>query len=571
MAGAWRGAEVGIDGSNSSNSGCTGMEASIAVTSSYPPEVQSAIDRAVAAKQAHEAALFKIPGVHGVSVEPKTVKGVRTAEFAVVVHVEHKAPVESLSPGEVIPPTLDGVSTDVIEAARAVLLAGGPDDQDTNHYATLVGGVAILSATNKSFDGSRSNSAPSGLIVGSGTLGCIAINTSATDPSKKAVALSNAHVLFKPSVSVKQTGAAVGQTEICSSCCKSFDHTIGHVDHDGVYNGYDSTTSPPSPPNGVDAAFATLDPGVKWSAAVITSGEGGSITTEPVAGAHPVGAAEALFNTTTTPPTPIYPVHKRGSRTRFTSGWLISITYTSSIDTTLPDGTKKTLIFPNQLKIISQDNTLYFDDHGDSGSVVLNTSHQVVGLVRAAAGLGNVATSFGAACPIADVQTLLGVVIADATTYPGVQTVPPAPAAAPAVAALPASQAAMRERMAVVRAELTTTEVGQELDAAVHRHFGELRGLVDVNKRAAAVWRRVSGPAWIGEALSCMMDRRRRFPSELEGRSLNDCMDQFAQVLQRYGSQSLIADMRRYEPRIRALAGRTFDELLAALRESVTV
>jgi hypothetical protein len=294
------------------------------IVTTYPPEVQKTLDRAVAAKQAHESALFEIPGVNGISVELKTIKGVRTPEFAIVVHVEHKMPLESLRPGEVIPSSLDGVSTDVIEVARAVLAAGGPADQDADHYATLVGGVAILSQVNESVDPNQSHSGSTQLIAGSGTMGCIAINSSATDPSKKAVALSNAHVLFKqPAVSVKQTAAAVGQTERCSSCCKSLDHTIGHVDHDGVYNGYDASAPPASPPNGVDAAFVTLDPGVQWSAAVIASGEGGSITTEPVAGAYSVAATDALFNTTTTPPTPIYAVHKRGSRTRFTSGWLL--------------------------------------------------------------------------------------------------------------------------------------------------------------------------------------------------------------------------------------------------------
>ena len=68
-----------------------------------------------------------------------------------------------------------------------------------------------------------------------------------------------------------------------------------------------------------------------------------------------------------------------------------------------------------------------------------------------------------------------------------------------------------------------------------------------------------------------MMDRRRRFPSELEGRGLNDCLDEFARVLQRYGSQTLIADARRCEPAIRALAGRTYDDMLAAWREAVAV
>jgi hypothetical protein len=532
----------------------------------YTSDVQSELDRAIAALAAHGLELMRVPGVHGVSVEPKTIKGIRTPEFALVAHVVRKRPLTELTPEEVIPTTIDGVSTDVVEAAPIVASANPPADSDSSHYSPVVGGGAIASdSLQKSIhDNSSGTAGAVKLISGAGTLGCIAINTTATDPSKKAVALTNAHVLLDVAISTTKTGAAVGQPDTSSLCCKSLDHTIGHIDHDVQLIGSVPSTNPPS---GIDAGFATLDPGVQWSAAVIATGEGGTITTEPVAGPYLVKTTDALFDTSN-PPKPIYPVHKRGARTRNTTGWLTSITNLFSVIYPSLDGSvSKTVVLANQLKVICQDSTSYFSDHGDSGSVVLNSSHQVIGLHSGGSRGPTPATSYSSECPIAAVQTVLGVVIADNATYPGVQTVPKAAAAAAAFAILPASQKVLRQRMEVARAELTSTEVGQEMDAALHRHFGEIRGLVNVNKRAAAVWRRVAGPAWIGEALSCMMDRYRRFPNELEGRRLNDCLDQFAQVLQRYGSQSLVADAQRWEPAIRAFAGRTYDDVLVAFRE----
>ena len=266
--------------------------------------------------------------------------------------------------------------------------------------------------------------------------------------------------------------------------------------------GYDAATNPPSPPIGIDAGFATLDPGVQWSAEVIATGEGGAITTEKIAGPHPVDGTEALFDMTTTPPKPIYPVHKRGARTAHTDGWLVAINTTGLLPYRSLDGSvTKNLKFPMQLKIQPQDPTVFFSLEGDSGSVILNAASQVVGLLFGVPLDTQPPTTPSLACPIAEVQSKLSVVVADSTTYSGPQTVP-TPATAPhAFTALPASKTVLRERIETARGELTTTDMGQELDIALHRHFGEIRGLVNLNKRAAAVWRRVAGPAWIGEAL----------------------------------------------------------------------
>jgi hypothetical protein len=535
----------------------------------YSPDIQKALEKVMQVKAAHEDELFKLPGVHTISVQPKITNGTRTTEFAIVVHVVSKKPAGDLQPHELIPPVIDGVSTDVVEAAPRVASAGPSPDTDDNHYPHVVGGAEIVS------DGmTRTTPADSHgrytINRAKGTLGCVAINTAATDPSKKAVALTNAHVLLDVVLTTTHDGAGVGQPDTSSLCCKSCDHTIGHVDHDVQLTGYDPTTNPQPPPTGIDAGFVTLDPEVQWSAEVIISGEGGSIVTEKIVGPHAVDGTEALFDFSSGTGVPIYAIHKRGARTEATTGWLVSITTSVDVPYQSLDGTvTKTLRFVNQLELQPKDATKFIALEGDSGSAVVNSSHQVIGLLYGVPRDTDPPSSSAVACPIATVQTKLGVVVADSATYPLVQTVPKPGAAPHAFAALPADRAIVRQRLETARAELGNTNLGQQLDGALHQHFNEIRGLVNANKRTAAVWRRIRGPAWISEVVNCLMDRGRRFPTEIAGRTLGDCIDQLAAVLQRYGSESLVDALETMEPELRALAGRSYEETLAAWRMQV--
>jgi hypothetical protein len=62
-----------------------------------------------------EGDLLKLPGVAGVDIGYKHVRGKPTDELAIRVLVRTKKPAEAVPPSELIPPTIDGVPTDVIE------------------------------------------------------------------------------------------------------------------------------------------------------------------------------------------------------------------------------------------------------------------------------------------------------------------------------------------------------------------------------------------------------------------------------------------------------------------------
>ena len=524
----------------------------------YSPEIQAKLAKACEVKAAHQEALFKLAGVHAISVRPKITRDAWTTEFAIVVHVVRKRPAAELKPDEMIPPVIDGVSTDVIESAPRATSAAPSTEPEVNHYPHVVGGALIVSDSQRR-----------GTVSRAGTLGCVAINQdpAVTALDKKAVALTNAHVVLDVIRTTTHDGAAVGQPDTSSLCCMSVDHTIGHLDRDAQFTGFDPKTNPKPPPTGIDAAFVTLDPGVQWAAEVIATGEGGSITTEQVAGSHPVDPKEALFDfpNGSAVPVPIYAVHKRGARTQATTGWLVAINMDALVTETSLDGITRAFRFVNQLEIQPQDPTKHFSLHGDSGSVILNSSSQVVGLFHAGPDDHDPPSTTSFACPIAEVQTRLKVLVADSKTFPGIQTVPRL-VTPHAFAALPAGRELLRERLEMARAELGNTELGRALDSSLHRHFSEIRGLVNANKRVAAVWRRIHGPAWISAVLNCLLDRERPLPTEIEGRILRDCLDQLAAVLNRHGSEALMGDLITFGPELRGLSGRSYNDTLAAWR-----
>src|SRR5437588_8403340 len=97
------------------------------------------LDRIREIKEAAQRRLLAIPGVHAVGIGAKYVHGQNTAEPAIIVFVEKKKPVSELQPYEVIPPEIDGVKTDVVEAEKPELHV----DPDEDKYRPLDGGVQL--------------------------------------------------------------------------------------------------------------------------------------------------------------------------------------------------------------------------------------------------------------------------------------------------------------------------------------------------------------------------------------------------------------------------------------------
>lgn len=89
-------------------------------------------------KEANKENLFSMANVVAVSVGFKYVGGERTNELSVVVDVSTKVDIGSLSPEDIIPTTIDGVKTDVIESG---LITAQYDP--TQKFRPAPGGVSI--------------------------------------------------------------------------------------------------------------------------------------------------------------------------------------------------------------------------------------------------------------------------------------------------------------------------------------------------------------------------------------------------------------------------------------------
>jgi len=101
-------------------------------------------DRIREVKEKFEAFLLKRANVVGVGVGKKIVRGQETEDLAVVVFVERKLPESQLKKKDVIPKTLDEVTTDVVQTGRLKALALSPGTPGrTDRWRPAPGGVSV--------------------------------------------------------------------------------------------------------------------------------------------------------------------------------------------------------------------------------------------------------------------------------------------------------------------------------------------------------------------------------------------------------------------------------------------
>jgi len=101
-------------------------------------------DRIREVKEKFEAFLLKRANVVGVGVGKKIVRGQETEDLALVVFVERKLPESQLKKKDVIPKTLDEVTTDVVQTGRLKALALSPGTPGrTDRWRPAPGGVSV--------------------------------------------------------------------------------------------------------------------------------------------------------------------------------------------------------------------------------------------------------------------------------------------------------------------------------------------------------------------------------------------------------------------------------------------
>jgi hypothetical protein len=292
--------------------------------------------------------LMRYAGVESIGVGVKMVADRLTDDLCFRVYVSQKRPKGAVRKIDRIPSNILGAKVDVIEKGYVFATA------DTSTYTSLRGGIQIR---NEFFSGETR--------IGAGTLGCLARTA---DASNKLVGLSARHVLLDGltgSPLPSGVGTEIGHPTWIKCCCCCSYNEVGDV----------IVTSAIASP--LDCGVFELDNSARDK--VIAEGMENHI----VGIGTLIGVAQAVC---------FEIVRKRGASTDLTSGVVVDVLYEGS----------KILINP----CTEHPN---FNDAGDSGAVIVNSSNKVVGLLI---GASRTATNKGVASHIQPVLAALNITIA---------------------------------------------------------------------------------------------------------------------------------------------------------------
>ena len=271
--------------------------------------------------------LIKCKGVLGIDVEHKREKGQKTDKVGITVYVMKKLPHQKLSAIEAIPPTINGIPTDVVEVVNLWGLwnpsqRSSAQAMQSQQRATLQGTDVLVGGLSIRNEG----------LAGGGTLGIVL--------SSKGVptALSCAHVMVNPNTSPR-----VGQTVIEPKNGKVPDDKMGAV---SLYSINDAKVN-------VDAALVPIISGRKST----------EWTVNGIGAIGGWGSASVGDD-----------VEKVGQSSGHTYGKIVSTDFTA----TLQDQNWGSVKLENLIKIDSK-----FSVGGDSGSALISSkTKKMVGMVE---------------------------------------------------------------------------------------------------------------------------------------------------------------------------------------------
>lgn len=284
--------------------------------------------------------------VHAVGIGRKITEGKNKGARCVRVYVVQKLPLSLLSPRDVIPESIDGVPTDVIESAPPFVFAAKKTTRKRSQ-PTSVKSTACSENRRK-----KQRPVIGGISAGhrditAGTLGCFCRSTNPTDDSTQLFALSNNHVFANVNQALLgdplyQPGPADGGgiSDFFATLQRFVPIRLGGV----VANRVDAALGSPLPSIAVDSNICRV----------------GSVP----------GTLPAVENML---------VAKHGRTTGYTEGSIDDVDYSGFVGMD-HDNPNVVALFENQLRIVS-DGSQPFGLGGDSGSVVVHrTDSKVVGL-----------------------------------------------------------------------------------------------------------------------------------------------------------------------------------------------
>jgi hypothetical protein len=395
---------------------------------------------------------------------------------------------------------------------------------DHGHHRPLSGGSQVVAD-------------PFGF-ANSGTLGCIVTNVG--DPKTAFILTSYAGLggIVRPPT----TDTDVGQPDNSGSCSECCINTVG----DFAAGGPDDATLP--------VALVKLKDDQKWLGEVMQIGV--------IADKKTVTSLDVVLGN--------YHVRKRGAGTRLTGG---VVTAVGGVQGTLPDNVRPDAIIikphpnparPNQPIAFALDN--------DRGAAVVNEFNKVVGVLydTVQIPIDGVSVTHGVALPIQIaldlVNALPGInVDVPQTTDPDkVQTTSHRVITEVNTVTPPVTPTTLEW----LEAELAKSARGRMAIALWREHRGEIRDLINQNRKVAAAWHGSGGPALL-QALSRAFHMPSVIvPATVNGRPIAACIDRLARVFDKYGSARLRADIGQMRSLLPPVGGQTLADLLTSLERS---
>lgn len=458
-------------------------------------------DKILTIQKAYQDKILAIPGVSGITVEQKQVKNKPTDEWAITVFVEKKRDKSQIPIHELIPETLEGFKTDVVEKKYCI-------------DATYRGGDFVESGN-----------------VGGGTLGCFAT----TRDTHKPVLLTNQHVFFEePADNTVGTEVGPKVCSFCSPCCSKI-----------IAKTLRAST------NNMDAAIAELLPGVQWTAEI----EGiGTITNH-----HEVLPAETPADNSST-----YLVQKRGTITGLTQGRVRPTRFTGPLykadgsSIRVPRVDDLLVVFPTA-------GFSRFSESGDSGSAVLNMLREVVGIHVAGAHDGSGLTvPIQRILDGLNIDIATSTTPGQVNTVPGNPSIIAADRAISggAIVVTPINDGRLH-MLTLERKRLEKYKKGQMIIQIFKKHREEVRLLINENYHVAMTWHRNRGPALLNLTIQFIENRDKPFPKIINGRPFSACIANLAAVFKRFGSTELLKDLAKSEKMLAHLDQTNYEAFFA--------
>lgn len=491
-------------------------------------------------RQAAFERLRGLPNVRAVGVGLRERGGKLTGEMAFRVYVDAKVPRSELAPDEMIPETVEGIPTDVIQIEPTRKLCW---DKGTR---PLVGGIELTASP---FDT---------LGVGSGTLGCIV-----TRSDGKLAVLSCEHVLLFKKTTDKRAWQPHYDSFLgfkCNLIGEVVDGVDEHVLHaDGISYFLDGAIAVLD--KGVDRRFrfrrivnnavggfteVPLPPGVEGVVRINNEGKVVSIRDEDGVLVDTTRIADTTANAI-----PGTLVWKIGDRSKLTVG-VVKEQVGTAEDETLGELLNNVILinalagYESKDVPLVPDGTPMFAAPGDSGSVVLDMLNRVVGIVTGISVEILTGENFAYACNIEPLRTRLQISV-NASPSPSTPTA--------AIVDLPderheeeeAFEVDYGERLRALERRVRATGAGAVLMALVERHAAEMYELVNRRRAVMVVWHRQHGPAFVARFARALRDPVGVIPVETNGVPLRSMIAAMAAAFRQYGSPELRADVEAYE------------------------